>query len=128
MNQPGYGGMLGNSSHIPQSSSYCSLHPHERLVRQAFMGKVTVQVAVYELSSKSHPMSVHRTLQINANIVLTLYSSSGIVSVIKGTTESDHLCTSSRSFLLLFFCLLCFVLRFLDHDVSFLYYINRPCI
>ncbi|XP_042095200.1 transcription factor 4 isoform X13 [Ovis aries] len=31
MNQPGYGGMLGNSSHIPQSSSYCSLHPHERL-------------------------------------------------------------------------------------------------
>ncbi|NXA34674.1 ITF2 factor, partial [Eudromia elegans] len=32
MNQPGYGGMLGNSSHIPQSSSYCSLHPHERLV------------------------------------------------------------------------------------------------
>lgn len=33
MNQPGYGGMLGNSSHIPQSSSYCSLHPHDRLVR-----------------------------------------------------------------------------------------------
>ncbi|XP_075788748.1 transcription factor 4 isoform X14 [Pelodiscus sinensis] len=31
MNQPGYGGMLGNSSHIPQSSSYCSLHPHDRL-------------------------------------------------------------------------------------------------
>ncbi|XP_043930894.1 transcription factor 4 isoform X3 [Protopterus annectens] len=31
MNQPGYGGMLGNSSHIPQSSTYCSLHPHERL-------------------------------------------------------------------------------------------------
>ncbi|KAI2586994.1 TCF4 isoform 60, partial [Pan troglodytes] len=31
MNQPGYAGMLGNSSHIPQSSSYCSLHPHERL-------------------------------------------------------------------------------------------------
>nr|XP_033789947.1 transcription factor 4 isoform X8 [Geotrypetes seraphini] len=31
INQPGYGGMLGNSSHIPQSSSYCSLHPHDRL-------------------------------------------------------------------------------------------------
>ncbi|XP_048358950.1 transcription factor 4 isoform X5 [Sphaerodactylus townsendi] len=31
MNQPSYGGMLGNSSHIPQSSSYCSLHPHDRL-------------------------------------------------------------------------------------------------
>ncbi|XP_032149742.1 transcription factor 4 isoform X13 [Cebus imitator] len=31
MNQPGYAGMLGNSSHIPQSNSYCSLHPHERL-------------------------------------------------------------------------------------------------
>ncbi|XP_073399937.1 transcription factor 4 isoform X2 [Dendrobates tinctorius] len=31
MNQAGYGGMLGNSSHIPQSSSYCNLHPHDRL-------------------------------------------------------------------------------------------------
>ncbi|XP_038646462.1 transcription factor 4-like isoform X2 [Scyliorhinus canicula] len=31
MNQSGYGGMLGNSSHVPQSSSYCSLHPHDRL-------------------------------------------------------------------------------------------------
>ncbi|XP_030622875.1 transcription factor 4 isoform X1 [Chanos chanos] len=31
MNQPGYSGMLGNSSHGPQSSSYCGLHPHDRL-------------------------------------------------------------------------------------------------
>ncbi|KPP76412.1 transcription factor 4-like [Scleropages formosus] len=31
MSQPGYSGMLGNSSHGPQSSSYCGLHPHERL-------------------------------------------------------------------------------------------------
>ncbi|XP_075041364.1 transcription factor 4 isoform X11 [Mixophyes fleayi] len=31
MNQAGYGGMLGNSSHMPQSSSYCNLHPHDRL-------------------------------------------------------------------------------------------------
>ncbi|XP_063309985.1 transcription factor 4 isoform X6 [Pelobates fuscus] len=31
MNQGGYGGMLGNSSHMPQSSSYCNLHPHDRL-------------------------------------------------------------------------------------------------
>ncbi|XP_058720668.1 transcription factor 4 isoform X5 [Poecile atricapillus] len=31
MSQGGYGGMLGNSSHISQSGSYCSLHPHERL-------------------------------------------------------------------------------------------------
>ncbi|KAM5192436.1 transcription factor 4 isoform 3-T3 [Mantella aurantiaca] len=31
MNQAGYGGMLGNSSHIPQSSSYCNIHPHDRL-------------------------------------------------------------------------------------------------
>ncbi|XP_041914407.1 transcription factor 4 isoform X15 [Alosa sapidissima] len=31
MNQPGYSGMLGNSSHGSQSSSYCGLHPHERL-------------------------------------------------------------------------------------------------
>ncbi|KAM6394663.1 transcription factor 4-like isoform 6-T6 [Rhynochetos jubatus] len=31
MNQPGYGGMLGNSSHIVQSSSYCSLHLHDHL-------------------------------------------------------------------------------------------------
>lgn len=44
MNQPGYGGMLGNSSHIPQSSSYCSLHPHERLVRQICMVMGTKQL------------------------------------------------------------------------------------
>ncbi|XP_072272598.1 transcription factor 4 isoform X11 [Pyxicephalus adspersus] len=31
MNQAGYGGMLSNSSHIPQSSSYCNIHPHDRL-------------------------------------------------------------------------------------------------
>ncbi|XP_028658372.1 transcription factor 4-like isoform X4 [Erpetoichthys calabaricus] len=31
MNQPGYSGMLGNSSHVPQTSSYCALHPHDRL-------------------------------------------------------------------------------------------------
>ncbi|KAL0963238.1 hypothetical protein UPYG_G00351550 [Umbra pygmaea] len=33
MNQPGYSGMLGNSSHGPQSSSYCGshIHPHDRL-------------------------------------------------------------------------------------------------
>ncbi|XP_075442926.1 transcription factor 4 isoform X19 [Ascaphus truei] len=31
MNQASYGGMLSNSSHIPQSSSYCNLHPHDRL-------------------------------------------------------------------------------------------------
>ncbi|XP_040193259.1 transcription factor 4 isoform X3 [Rana temporaria] len=33
MNQASYGGMLGNSSHIPQSSSYCNIHPHDRLDR-----------------------------------------------------------------------------------------------
>lgn len=32
MNQPGYNSMLGNSTHSAQSSSYCGLHPHERLV------------------------------------------------------------------------------------------------
>ncbi|XP_076842473.1 LOW QUALITY PROTEIN: transcription factor 4 [Brachyhypopomus gauderio] len=31
MNQPAYSGMLGHPSHGPQSSSYCGLHPHERL-------------------------------------------------------------------------------------------------
>uniref|UniRef100_A0A8C5LVX1 Transcription factor 4 n=1 Tax=Leptobrachium leishanense TaxID=445787 RepID=A0A8C5LVX1_9ANUR len=31
MNQASYGGMLGNSSHMPQSSSYCNIHPHDRL-------------------------------------------------------------------------------------------------
>uniref|UniRef100_A0AAZ3PC26 Transcription factor 4 n=1 Tax=Oncorhynchus tshawytscha TaxID=74940 RepID=A0AAZ3PC26_ONCTS len=31
MNQPGYSGMLGNSSHGPQSSSYCGTHLHDRL-------------------------------------------------------------------------------------------------
>eukprot|EP00062_Callorhinchus_milii_P002308 gi/632938370/ref/XP_007904699.1/ PREDICTED: transcription factor 12 isoform X4 [Callorhinchus milii] len=33
MNQPGYGGMLGSSSsHVSQSSSYSSLHAHDRLI------------------------------------------------------------------------------------------------
>ncbi|XP_055518547.1 transcription factor 4 isoform X4 [Leucoraja erinacea] len=31
MNQPTYGGMLVNSSQVPQSSSYCNLHPQDRL-------------------------------------------------------------------------------------------------
>ncbi|XP_012685468.1 transcription factor 4 isoform X3 [Clupea harengus] len=31
MNQPGYSGMLGNSSHSSQGGSYCGLHPHDRL-------------------------------------------------------------------------------------------------
>ncbi|XP_078279677.1 transcription factor 4 isoform X19 [Rhinoraja longicauda] len=31
MNQPTYGGMLVNSSHVPQSSTYCNLHPQDRL-------------------------------------------------------------------------------------------------
>lgn len=57
MNQPGYGGMLGNS-HIPQSSSYCSLHPHERLVRQLCMRE-----REYDYLMKSHarlPMHTQR--------------------------------------------------------------------
>ncbi|XP_062921797.1 transcription factor 12 isoform X7 [Mobula hypostoma] len=31
MHQPSYGGMLGSSSHVSQSSSYNSLHTHDRL-------------------------------------------------------------------------------------------------
>uniref|UniRef100_A0A672Q7F1 Transcription factor 4 n=1 Tax=Sinocyclocheilus grahami TaxID=75366 RepID=A0A672Q7F1_SINGR len=31
MNQPGYNSMLGNSTHSAQSSSYCGMHPHDRL-------------------------------------------------------------------------------------------------
>lgn len=54
MNQPGYGGMLGSSSHIPQSSSYCSLHPHERLVRQPCVVMGTTQL-VYKVSFSAFP-------------------------------------------------------------------------
>ncbi|XP_051896294.1 transcription factor 12 isoform X5 [Pristis pectinata] len=32
MHQPSYGGMLGTSSHVSQSSSYNSLHTHDRLI------------------------------------------------------------------------------------------------
>ncbi|XP_062921794.1 transcription factor 12 isoform X4 [Mobula hypostoma] len=32
MHQPSYGGMLGSSSHVSQSSSYNSLHTHDRLI------------------------------------------------------------------------------------------------
>ncbi|OWK01710.1 hypothetical protein Celaphus_00017811 [Cervus elaphus hippelaphus] len=60
MNQPGYGGMLGNSSHIPQSSSYCSLHPHERLVRQTHVGYPSHSSA--DINSSLPPMSTfHRS-------------------------------------------------------------------
>ncbi|XP_057216512.1 transcription factor 4-like isoform X12 [Triplophysa rosa] len=31
MNQSGYNSMLGNSAHASQSSSYCGIHPHDRL-------------------------------------------------------------------------------------------------
>ncbi|XP_056586590.1 transcription factor 4-like isoform X11 [Triplophysa dalaica] len=31
MNQSGYNSMLGNSTHASQSSSYCGIHPHDRL-------------------------------------------------------------------------------------------------
>jgi len=61
MNQPGYGGMLGSSSHIPQSSSYCSLHPHERLVRQIYMVMGATQL-VYEISFSAFPCMYTRTL------------------------------------------------------------------
>lgn len=51
MNQAGYGGMLGGSSHLGQAGSYCSLHPHERLVRSgaggigaAFPGKLRIPI------------------------------------------------------------------------------------
>ncbi|XP_072889005.1 transcription factor 12 isoform X3 [Hemitrygon akajei] len=32
LHQPSYGGMLGSSSHVSQSSSYNSLHTHDRLI------------------------------------------------------------------------------------------------
>ncbi|CAO2613419.1 Transcription factor 4 [Lemmus lemmus] len=54
MSQPGYGRMLGNSSHIPQSSSYCSLHPHERLSYPSYSSA--------DINSSLPPMSTfHRS-------------------------------------------------------------------
>ncbi|XP_032906458.1 transcription factor 12 isoform X9 [Amblyraja radiata] len=32
IHQPGYGGMLGNSSHVSQSTNYNNLHTHDRLI------------------------------------------------------------------------------------------------
>ncbi|XP_076411553.1 transcription factor 4 isoform X10 [Peromyscus maniculatus bairdii] len=62
MNQPGYGGMLGNSSHIPQSSSYCSLHPHERLVRTAHGDGSYPSHSSADINSSLPPMSsFHRS-------------------------------------------------------------------
>ncbi|XP_066036759.1 transcription factor 4 isoform X5 [Chamaea fasciata] len=49
ISQGGYAGMLGNSSHISQSGSYCSLHPHERLPYPSHSSA--------ELSSGLPPMS-----------------------------------------------------------------------
>ncbi|XP_044132303.1 transcription factor 4 isoform X7 [Bufo gargarizans] len=54
MNQASYGGMLGNSSHIPQSSSYCNLHPHDRLSYQSHSST--------DINSSLPPMSTfHRS-------------------------------------------------------------------
>ncbi|XP_040276970.1 transcription factor 4 isoform X6 [Bufo bufo] len=54
MNQASYGGMLGNSSHIPQSTSYCNLHPHDRLSYQSHSST--------DINSSLPPMSTfHRS-------------------------------------------------------------------
>ncbi|KAG8456780.1 hypothetical protein GDO86_002530 [Hymenochirus boettgeri] len=54
MNQASYGGMLSNSSHIPQSSSYCNLHPHDRLSYQSH--------STTDINSSLPPMSTfHRS-------------------------------------------------------------------
>uniref|UniRef100_A0AAY4EHY2 Transcription factor 4 n=1 Tax=Denticeps clupeoides TaxID=299321 RepID=A0AAY4EHY2_9TELE len=58
MSQPGYSGMLGNSSHGPQSSSYCGLHPHERLSYQSHSSA--------DINSSLPPMSsFHRSSGTN---------------------------------------------------------------
>ncbi|XP_063245346.1 transcription factor 4-like isoform X7 [Prinia subflava] len=60
MSQGSYAGMLGNSSHLPQSGSYCSLHPHERLSYPSHSSA--------ELSSSLPPMSsFHRNSNFSSS-------------------------------------------------------------
>uniref|UniRef100_A0A8C9WMJ5 Transcription factor 4 n=1 Tax=Scleropages formosus TaxID=113540 RepID=A0A8C9WMJ5_SCLFO len=61
MSQPGYSGMLGNSSHGPQSSSYCGLHPHERLVS---VSSVMVDINVGSPTIACRPVP---SLSVSAN-------------------------------------------------------------
>ncbi|XP_026988497.1 transcription factor 4 [Tachysurus fulvidraco] len=72
MNQAGYSGMLGNSSHGPQSSSYCGLHPHERLSYPSHSSA--------EINPSLPPMSTfHRNNGTN------LYSAASCTATTNGT-------------------------------------------
>ncbi|XP_053557107.1 transcription factor 4 isoform X4 [Bombina bombina] len=80
MNQAGYGGMLGNSSHIPQSSSYCNLHPHDRLSYPSHSST--------DINSSLPPMSTFHRSSTNH------YSSSSCTPPANGT---DSIMTSRGS-------------------------------
>ncbi|XP_041436557.1 transcription factor 4 isoform X15 [Xenopus laevis] len=79
MNQAGYGGMLGNSSHIPQSSSYCNLHPHERLSYPSH--------STTDINSSLPPMSTFHRSSTNH------YSASSCTPPANGT---ESIMTASR--------------------------------
>ncbi|XP_078530953.1 transcription factor 4 isoform X3 [Lissotriton helveticus] len=88
MNQPGYGGMLANSSHIPQSSSYCSLHPHDRL--QSYPSHSST-----DINSSLPPMSTfHRTGTNHYNASSCTPPANGTDSILanrgSGTTGSSQ--------------------------------------
>lgn len=88
MNQPSYGGMLGNSSHIPQSSSYCSLHPHDRL--QSYPSHSST-----DINSSLPPMSTfHRTGTNHYNASSCTPPANGTDSILanrgSGTTGSSQ--------------------------------------
>ncbi|XP_069075878.1 transcription factor 4 isoform X15 [Pleurodeles waltl] len=89
MNQPSYGGMLGNSSHIPQSSSYCSLHPHDRL-QQSYPSHSST-----DINSSLPPMSTfHRTGTNHYNASSCTPPANGTDSILanrgSGTTGSSQ--------------------------------------
>uniref|UniRef100_F6SSR7 Transcription factor 4 n=1 Tax=Xenopus tropicalis TaxID=8364 RepID=F6SSR7_XENTR len=84
MNQAGYGGMLGNSSHIPQSSSYCNLHPHERLSYPSHSST--------DINSSLPPMSTFHRSGTNH------YSTSSCTPPANGTENSVDFYHTNNSF------------------------------
>lgn len=71
MNQSGYNSMLGNSAHASQSSSYCGIHPHDRLVSSplslSLFSSITPQ-CVISVSGVFQSYPSHSSAEINPSL------------------------------------------------------------
>ncbi|CAB1319111.1 unnamed protein product, partial [Coregonus sp. 'balchen'] len=91
MNQPGYSGMLGNSSHGPQSSSYCGTHPHDRLSYPSHSSA--------DINPSLPPMSsFHRSTGSNQySTASCTATTNGTESIMGKTWEQGHRAAEDRT-------------------------------